>query len=64
MQVYSDEMHKLFDGLGIESNLYQERKPVRVQTQVRRLTRQERQRVEEVSTERGYRRFEAERRGV
>lgn len=63
MEIYSDEMHKLFDGLGIESNLYRERRPVRVQTQVRPLTQKQRDQVERLSTERGYRMFVAERMG-
>jgi len=56
---YISQIKKLFDVCDVDSTIY-ERKPVKVQGNIRRLTLKQRRQVERLSTERGYRRFVAD----
>jgi starvation-inducible outer membrane lipoprotein len=57
---YSAEIKELLAACEVETSIYQ-RKAVRAGGKVSRLTAKQRRQVEELSTERGYRRFIAER---
>ena len=57
---YSKEMYEFLEACGCASDIYT-RKPVRIPgATIRPLTRAQRNQVERLSTERGYRRFTAE----
>jgi len=54
---YVAEIRKLLNVCEVDSTIYEERKPVKVQAKVHPLTLAQRQQVERLSKERGYRRF-------
>ncbi len=56
---YRDAMNDLFKRMGCNPGFYQNHTPVRVMGQVKRITRRERELVDSLSKERGYRRFNA-----
>lgn len=57
---YAHEMREFLTAIGHEATIY-DREPARESSPVSPLTRRERKRVDELSRERGYRRFTAER---
>ncbi len=61
---YVDVMQDWFKRIGYDAPLYRDHAPVRPNGPVKRLTKRERQRVDSLSGERGYRRFEVFRRCV
>ncbi len=56
---YRDAMKDWFNRMGYAPGFYESHTPVRVIGQVKRMTRRERERVDSLSKERGYRRFSA-----
>ncbi len=61
---YVEVMQNWFKRIGYDAPLYRDRAPVRQNGLVKRLTNRERQRVDSLSGERGYRRFEIFRRAL
>ena len=60
MTTYISEIKELLTVCDVNSTIYK-RKPVRICSVIRPLTMKQRREVERLSTERGYRRFVAER---
>jgi hypothetical protein len=58
---YIQEVKELLDACGCQATIYRKQKAVRPAGQVKPLTAAERRQVDRLSTERGYRRFTAER---
>ena len=58
---YTAEIKELFTACDVRPRLYEERKPIRIPGSIRPLTTEQRRKVEELSIERGYRRFVADR---
>ena len=58
---YIAEIKELFTACDVRPTIYMERKPIRIPGSIRPLTPKQRRKVEELSIERGYRRFVAER---
>ncbi len=56
---YRDEMESWFKRIGYAPGFYESHTPVRACAPVRRLTKRERERVDSLSKQRGYRRFHA-----
>ncbi len=62
---YADLMQDWFKSIGYDASFYRDHVPVPAQKgAVKRLTKRERERVDSLSRERGYRRFEAYRIGL
>ncbi len=57
---YISEIKELLEACEVRPTIY-ERKPIRISGKIRPLTPKQRRTVEELSVERGYRRFVAER---
>ncbi len=60
MTTYASEIKELLEACEVQSDIYM-RKAVRASGRIRPLTVKQRRQVEKLSTERGYRRFTAER---
>lgn len=60
MTTYTSEIRELLTACDVEPTIYSTRKAVRACGRVRPLTLEQRQQVERLSRERGYRRFVAE----
>ncbi len=63
-QPYRDFIEHWFKCIGYEPAFYESHSPVRVLGPVKRLTKRERERVESLSKEHGYRPFHASMRGI